>query len=116
MGGSVADAGLVEPLALRVFRSESCRTQISRIFRIFVPNFLPKFPPNFPRNFQGFVVLRFRTRRQKSPPFFNAKSPGKNEKNSQFFLESRPSKTFLSWPIVIRTIRANHEVVANLFA
>ena len=38
---------------------ESCRTKVSRIFRIFVPNFAPNFAPNFPRIFQGFFVLRF---------------------------------------------------------
>ena len=38
---------------------ESCRTKVSRIFRIFVPNFAPNFAPNFPRIFRGFFVLRF---------------------------------------------------------
>ena len=38
---------------------ESCRTKVSRIFRIFVPNFAPNFDPNFPRIFRGFFVLRF---------------------------------------------------------
>ena len=38
---------------------ESCRTKVSRIFRIFVPNFAPNFAPNFPRIFRGLFVLRF---------------------------------------------------------
>ena len=33
----------------RIFRPESCRTKVSRIFRFFVPNFAPNFAPNFPR-------------------------------------------------------------------
>ena len=38
---------------------ESRRTKVSRIFRIFVPNFAPNFAPNFPRIFRGLFVLRF---------------------------------------------------------
>ena len=38
---------------------ESGRTKVSRIFRIFVPNFAPNFAPNFPRIFRGLFVLRF---------------------------------------------------------
>ena len=38
---------------------KSCRTKVSRNFRIFVPNFAPNFAPNFPRNFRGLFVLRF---------------------------------------------------------
>ena len=38
---------------------KSCRTKVSRIFRIFVPNFAPNFAPNFPRIFRGYFVLRF---------------------------------------------------------
>ena len=38
---------------------KSCRTKVSRIFRIFVPNFAPNFAPNFPRIFRGLFVLRF---------------------------------------------------------
>ena len=37
---------------------KSCRTKVSRIFRIFVPNFAPNFAPNFPRIFRGLFVLR----------------------------------------------------------
>ena len=38
---------------------ERRRTKVSRIFRIFVPNFAPNFAPNFPRIFRGLFVLRF---------------------------------------------------------
>ena len=38
---------------------KSCRTKVSRIFRIFVPNFAPNFAPNFPRIFRRLFVLRF---------------------------------------------------------
>ena len=38
---------------------KSCRTKVSRIFRIFVSNFAPNFAPNFPRIFRGLSVLRF---------------------------------------------------------
>ena len=38
---------------------KSGRTKVSRIFRIFVPNFAPNFAPNFPRIFRGLFVLRF---------------------------------------------------------
>ena len=38
---------------------ESRRTKVSRIFRIFLPNFAPNFAPNFPRIFRGLFVLRF---------------------------------------------------------
>ena len=38
---------------------KSCRTKVSRIFRILVPNFAPDFAPNFPRIFRGLFVLHF---------------------------------------------------------
>ena len=43
------------PKAPESLGEESCRTKVSRIFRIFAPN----FAPNFPRFFRGFFVLRF---------------------------------------------------------
>ena len=79
---------------------KSCRTKVSRIFRFFVPDFAPNFAPNFPRIFRGFFVLHFCGRRRpekfhpKSPPFFNAKFPGKfEEKIHKMFLESGQSKS-----------------------
>ena len=43
----------------RSLGQKSCRTKVSRIFRIFVPNFAPNLAPNFPRIFRGLFVLRF---------------------------------------------------------
>ena len=68
------------------------RTKSLRIFRISDPNFAPNFPQIFPE----FFVLCFqgngdhKTIHQKSPPFFNANSPGKvKEKIHKSFPESR---------------------------
>ena len=86
-----------------VFGQKSCRTKVSRIFRVFVPNFAPNFAQNFPRFFWGFFVLCFvgngdqEKIHQKNPPFFNAKLPGKHEKNiHKMFLESRQSNNVRS--------------------
>ena len=50
----------VRPFWLAIFLGqESRRTKISRIFRIFLPNFAPNFAPNFLRIFRGLFVLRF---------------------------------------------------------
>ena len=38
---------------------KSCRTKVSRIFRIFVPGLAPNFAPNFPRICRGLFVLCF---------------------------------------------------------
>ena len=80
---------------------KSCRTKVPRILRIFIPNFAPNFAPNCPRIFRGLFVLRFmgdgdqKKIHQKSPPFFNAKFPGKHEKNiHKILLESRQSNFF----------------------
>ena len=65
---------------------ESCRTKVSRIFRIFVPNFAPNFAPNFPRVFRGLFVLRLvgdgdrKKDHQKSPLFFECKIPRQTRK------------------------------------
>ena len=69
---------------------KSCRTKVSRIFRIFLPNFAPKFSRIFRASFRG--RRRPEKIHQKSPPFFNAKFPGKHEKNiHKILLESRQS-------------------------
>ena len=80
---------------------KSCRPKVSQIFGIFVPDFAPNVAPNFPRIFRGLFVLRFvgdgeqKKIHQKSPPFFNAKFPGKHEKIiHKVLLESRQSNTF----------------------
>ena len=72
------------------FVQESRRTRVSRIFRNFVPNFAPKFSP-FRASFCG--RRRPEKNHQKSPPFLNAKFPGKHEKSiHKILLESRQSK------------------------
>ena len=83
---------------------ESRSPKVPRIFRIFVPNFAPNFSPNFPRISWGVFVLHFVGKRrpekihQKSPPFFNAKFPGKYEKNiHKMFLERRQFWGIFYW-------------------
>ena len=61
----------------------------------FCPEFCSEFSPNFSRTFRASFRGRRRPEKihQKSPPFFNAKFPGKNEKNTQkILLESKQSK------------------------
>ena len=64
---------------------ESCRTKVSRIFRIFVPNFAPNFAPNFPRifdDFSHFVSWETETRKNspKIPAIFQCKIPRQTPK------------------------------------
>ena len=49
----------------------------------FCPEFCSEFSPNFSRTFRASFRGRRRPEKihQKSPPFFNAKFPGKHEKN-----------------------------------
>ena len=65
-------------------RKSRRRTQVPRIFRIFVPNFAPNCAPNFLRSFRASFrgKLRPEKNHQKSPHFFNKKSPGKFEEKS----------------------------------
>ena len=73
---------------------KSCRPEVPQMFRFFSPNFAPNFPRFFER-FSCFVSCETETRKthQKSPPFFNAKFPGKFEdKIHKSFLESGQSK------------------------
>ena len=77
---------------------KSCGTKVSRIFRIFVPNFAPNVAPNFPRIFRGLFVLRFvgdgdQKKFTKNPRHFSMQTfPGKHEKNiHKILLESRQS-------------------------
>ena len=59
----------------------------------FCPEFCSEFSPNFSRTFRASFRGRPEKIHQKSPPFFNAKFPGKHEKNIQeILLESRQSK------------------------
>ena len=49
-----------DPKRTETLGQETCRTKVSRVFRIFVPNFAPNFAPFFPRFFfWGVFVLRF---------------------------------------------------------
>ena len=55
--GGIAPVPLRDPCASdpvkgpTILGHKSCRTKLSRIFRIFGPNFAPNFAPNFPRIF-----------------------------------------------------------------
>ena len=67
-------------IASKSLGQKSCRTKVSRIFRIFVPNFAPIFAPNFPRNVWGAFVLRFvgdgdQKKFTKIPAIFQCKIP-----------------------------------------
>ena len=70
-------------------------------FRIFVTAFAPNFAPNCPdisRIFRASFHLKRRPEKihQKSPPFFNAKFPGKYEKYiNNILLESRQSNILI---------------------
>ena len=76
---------------------KSCRTKVSRIFRIFVLNFAPNFAPNFSESFEDFSCfvsweMENRKNSLKIPAIFNAKFAGKHEKNiHKILLESRQS-------------------------
>ena len=87
---------------LKVLGQKSCRTKVSRIFSIFRPEFCPEFrsefSPNLLRSFRASFCGRRRPEKihQKSPPFFNAKFPGKfEEKIHNMFLESGQSNKVL---------------------
>ena len=84
-----------------ILRSEKLQTESSPNFSIFRPEFCPEFCSEFSPNFSRTFRASFRGRRrpekihQKSPPFFNAKFPGKHEKNiHKILLESRQSNLF----------------------
>ena len=64
----------------------------------FCPEFCSEFSPNFLRSFRASFRGRQRPEKihQKSPPFFNAKFPGKHEKNiHKILLESRHGNDWL---------------------
>ena len=81
----------------RMLGQKSCRTKVSRIFRIFVPNFAPNIAPNFSRIFRGFFVLCFvgdgdPKKFTKNPRHFQCKIPRQTRKNiHKILLESRQS-------------------------
>ena len=77
-------AGTIVQLRCPLLLSQkSCRTKVSRIFRIFVPNFAPNFAPNFPRIFRGLFVLRLvgdgdQKKFTKNPRHFSMQNPQAN--------------------------------------
>ena len=87
-------------LPLKNFRSGKLQNESFPNFSIFRPEFCPEFCSEFSPNFSRTFRASFRGRRrpekihQKSPPFFNAKFPGKHEKKKihKILLESRQSK------------------------
>ena len=87
------------------FRSGKLQNESFPNFSIFRPEFCPEFcsefSPNFSRTFRASFRGRQRPEKihQKSPPFFNAKFPGKHEKNiHKILLESRQSKSLVETP------------------
>ena len=86
------------PPPIRFVRSEKLQNESFPNFSSFRPEFCPEFCSEFSPNFSRTFRASFRGRRrpekihQKSPPFFNAKFPGKHEKNiHKILLESRQS-------------------------
>ena len=80
------------------FRSEKSQNESSPNFSKFWPGFCPEFLSAFPPNVLRIFRASFRGKRrpekihQKSPPFFNAKFPGKyGKKIPKMFLERRQS-------------------------
>ena len=78
-------------------RSEKLQNESFPNFSIFrpefCPEFFPEFSPNFLRSFRASFCGRRRPEKihQKSPPFFNAKFPGKfEEKIHKIFLAAVP--------------------------
>ena len=73
----------IDPLFVR---SEKLQNESSPSFSNLPPEFSSEFSPKFSRIFRVLFPRNWRPQlHQKSPPFFNAKSPGKHEqKYSQF--------------------------------
>ena len=76
--------GSAVPYQLRLGQ-KSCRTKVSRIFRIFVPNFAPNFAPNFPEFFEDFsCFISWETETRKKSPeipaIFQCKIPRQTRK------------------------------------
>ena len=87
----------------KMFRSEKSQNESFPNFSNLRPEFCPEFCSEFSPNFSRTFCASFRGRRrlkkihQKSPPFFNAKFPGKHEKNiHEILLESRQSNHFFT--------------------
>ena len=81
--------------------SEKLQNESFPNFSNFCPEFCSVFFPNFSRNFRASFRWSRRPEKnhQKSPPFFNAKFPGKHGKNiHKILLESRQSNNFEKHP------------------
>ena len=97
-------------LFLPFFRSGKLQNKSFPNFSNFRPEFCPEFCSEFSLNFSGTFHASFRGRRrpekihQKSPPFFNAKFPGKHGKSiHKILLESRQSNLF-GFPCILLTM------------
>ena len=84
----------MEDKKLRWLGQKSCRTKVSRLFRIFVPDFALKFAPNFPPIFSRIFRALYRGKRRrkrknkkifKNPRHFSRQNSQANtkQKNSQ---------------------------------
>ena len=85
------------------FRSGKLQSESSSNFSNFCPEFCPEFlsefSPNFLKSFRASFCGKRKPEKihQKSLPFFNAKFPGKHEKNiHKMFLERRQSNVSCS--------------------
>ena len=83
----------------KIVRRQKSQNESSPNFSNFRPEFCPEFcsefSPNFLRSFRASFPGKWRPERihRKSPTFFNAKFPGKYEKDiHKMFLESKQSK------------------------
>ena len=104
-GAKYLFSGPIDPPRLipaQKFRSEKLHNESFPNFSNFRPEFCPEFCSEFCPNFSRIFRASFRGRRrtkqihQKSLPFFNAKFPGKHEKNiHKILLESRQSNKSL---------------------
>ena len=90
-------------------RSEKLQNESFPNFSNFRPEFCPEFCSEFSPNFSRTFRASFRGRRrpekihQKSPPFFNAKFPGKHEKNiHKILLGSRQSNKYIFWNLICK--------------
>ena len=90
-----------ESVFFKIVRSEKSQNESSPNFSNVCPGFYPGFLSEFFPNFLRIFRASFRGKRrpekihQKSPPFFNAKFPGKyGKKIHKMFLERRQSKNW----------------------
>ena len=78
---------MVTSYRISIVRSEKLQNESSLHFSNFCPKFCPEFRSELAPNFLRILPALFSGKRrplkihQKSPPFFNAKCPGKSEEN-----------------------------------